>query len=206
MEHDTEASSNSLDQYSGLQIGRCVNKLLEIATDFRCELARLFWTAFLGKQPLNACLVQICPSLIDGGPRKAKIQGCLRDRTAIDINRANRLVFELNHIMGIEEVVFGEQGVANFFRVAVQGAGGAQRLDFFRVGRHKLQECKVKYTAYCVHLFDMARKNYRQMQKISPYKRMILHLSQRYNIRISAQFNLHIRLNFLYSASLEIPD
>jgi hypothetical protein len=60
----------------------------------------------------------------------------LRDRTAIDLNGANRLVFELNHIMGIEEVVFAKQRVANFFRVAVQDAGGAQRLDFFRVGRH----------------------------------------------------------------------
>jgi len=76
------------------------------------------------------------------GPREAKIQGCLRDRTAIELNGANRLVFELNHIMGIEEVVFAEQGVANFFRMAVQGAGGAQSLDFFRVGRHWVDTVK----------------------------------------------------------------
>ncbi len=67
---------------------------------------------------------------------------------AIELHRANRLIFELNQIVGIEEVVLGEQGVANFFRVAIKGAGGAQGFNFFSDYVALGCECKVNYTAY----------------------------------------------------------
>jgi hypothetical protein len=44
----------------------------------------------------------------------------------------------LNHIVGIEEVVFGEQRVANFLRVAIKGAGGAQQFDFLGIRWHRV--------------------------------------------------------------------
>jgi hypothetical protein len=101
------------------------------------ELARLFWTPLLGKKPLDAFLAEVFLCLIDGRPREAIIQGCVSDRTAIDLNGPDRLIFELNQIVGIEEVVFGEQGMTDFFRVAVESATGAQCFDFFWVGRHE---------------------------------------------------------------------
>ena len=105
--------------------------------DFWGELARLFGTPLLGKKPLDALLSEVFLCLIDGRPREAKIQGCMSDRTAIDLNGPNRLVFELKQIAGIEEVMFGEQGMADFLRVAIESATGTKRFDFLRVRRHK---------------------------------------------------------------------
>jgi hypothetical protein len=38
--------------------------------------------------------------------------------------------------VGIKEVVFGEQWVADLLWVAIEGATGSQRFDFLWVGRH----------------------------------------------------------------------
>ena len=147
MEHDAEASSDSLDQYSGFKTWLRANKLLEIAANFGLELARLFGTAFFRKKALDAVLAEVFPSLIDSGPRETGIQGCLNDRLAVDLHRPNRLIFELNQIVRIEELVLGKQWIADFFRVAIEDAGGAQGLNFFPVGWHRVKECKVNYTA-----------------------------------------------------------
>ena len=61
---------------------------------------------------------------------------------AIEFHGANCLLFELHQIVGIEEVVFGEQGVANFFGVAIEGAGGAQGLNFFLISWHAFANVK----------------------------------------------------------------
>ena len=90
----------------------------------------------------DAFLAEVFPSLIDGGPREAGIQGRLSDRSAVDLYRPNRLIFELNQIVGIEELVLGKQWIADFFRVAIEGATGAQGLNFFRVGRHRDESVK----------------------------------------------------------------
>ena len=82
-------------------------------------------------------MAEVLPSLIDSGPREAGIQGRLSDRSAVDLYRPDRLIFELNQIVGIEEVMFGEQGITDFFRVAVESATGAQCFDFLGVRRHK---------------------------------------------------------------------
>ena len=81
-------------------------------------------------------VLEVLLSLIDGGPREAELPGGLRDRPAVDLDGAKGLVFELNQVVGIEEGVLPEQRVADFLRVAIEGATGAQRLDFFGVGRH----------------------------------------------------------------------
>ena len=86
-------------------------------------------------------------AFIDSGPRETGIQGCLSDRLAVDLHRPNRLIFELNQIVRIEELVLGKQWIADFFRVAIEDAGGAQGLNFFPVGWHRVKECKVTYTA-----------------------------------------------------------
>jgi hypothetical protein len=79
----------------------------------------------LGQKTPESFLPEVLLRLIDGGPREAKIHGCLSDRAVIDLDSPNRFVLELNQIVRIKEVMFGEQGVTDFLRVAIEGATGA---------------------------------------------------------------------------------
>jgi len=107
MEHNAEASSDSLDQYSGFKTCLRANKLLEIAANFGLELARLFGTALFRKKALDAFLAEVFPGLINSGPRETGIQGCLSDRLAVDLHRPNRLIYGIGRILstGFKDVL-----------------------------------------------------------------------------------------------------
>jgi hypothetical protein len=84
----------------------------------------------LGQKTSESFVPEVFLRLIDSGPREAKFHGCLSNWALLNLDRPNRFVFELNQIVGIKKVMFGEQRVADFFRMAMEGATGSERFDF----------------------------------------------------------------------------
>ena len=68
----------------------------------------------------------------------------------LDLHGPDRLVFELNEIVGIEEIIFEEPRVADFFRVAIESARATQGLNLFRVRQPGHRVCKYNYAAHCI--------------------------------------------------------
>lgn len=122
MHSDAKPCGNRVDTLRHGDVGLCRLKLIDIGEDFGGELVAAFWPPLPRYEPDQTVLGQGALGFVEGWSRHAKDAGDVADGHAIDPMTAHHLVADLHQVVGIEEGIIEEQGIAHGLGVGVEGA------------------------------------------------------------------------------------
>ena len=75
------------------------------------EFVRLLGAAFAGQKSFQTFFLELALGLVNGRAGKSKVAGRPSNRVIVGPQCAQRLVFELNQVVGVEEVGLLKEGV-----------------------------------------------------------------------------------------------
>jgi len=138
MDGQVEAEANLLQKLESGGGSLAGALLLDKVQDFLAKLVGPVRSAFVRQQASQALSFESGLRLVKGGPRAAEQFGRRADGFSVDLNPTQHLVFDLEGVASIEEIVLQKKRVGDAVGMRVEGAGLAQRgeLGIGRGGFH----------------------------------------------------------------------
>src|SRR5438128_4722377 len=111
VELDPKALAQRAGQFSGSGGRLGADQFPKMGKHIGLEFVRLLGAALAGQKSFQSFFLKLALGLVNGRAGKSKLAGRPSNRIIVGLQRAQRLVFELNQVVGIEEVGLLKEGV-----------------------------------------------------------------------------------------------